>query len=533
MKSFKKIQPVLLAFFLLMGIPSMGQRFHKNLKGNGNVIRSSKKLPAFDKLKVSGIDHVILLTKDNDPYTVVVETDANLMDRIEVDVVNGTLRFQYKDLDPTQMNFYVTVPGLSSLSSSGASSVTTVDDFRGKSLKINASGASSVKMNLHYDYLKLIASGAADTHLGGTAKRMDAVLSGASNVKAAKLTVDSVFAKASGASNMKIHATRFINKDISGAAHIQWVDEQSKTLQIKTRNHAPRVVVYGNRQETSDNDTTRVEVGSLHVEVVDGDTTKVNVGDHTLVVDDRGNVKWKRSKHPRFNGHWGGVELGIGGYVNNQGDAVLPAKYSFMDLQYEKSTSINVNLFEQNIPFNKSKTIGMITGLGFTFNDYRFAQPTYLPGGSSTFEGYYIQNVRVAKSKLSVYYVNVPFILEFQTGNSRPSRRFHLGMGIVLNARFNSHTKLYFQERNKQYFLEDPVTHEVSANYYTTPDREDRNIVKTRGSFNLNPFLVNGTLRFGFGNLNLFANVALTPMFQAQKGPELYQWSAGISLIPW
>jgi len=106
-------------------------------------------------------------------------------------------------------------------------------------------------------------------------------------------------------------------------------------------------------------------------------------------------------------------------------------------------------------------------------------------------------------------------------------------MGIVLNARFNSHTKLYFQERNKQYFLEDPVTHEVSANYYTTPDREDRNIVKTRGSFHLNPFLVNGTLRFGFGNLNLFANVALTPMFQAQKGPELYQWSAGISLIPW
>jgi len=46
MKSFKKIQPVLLAFLLLMGFPSMGQRFHKNLKGNGDVIRSSKIVPA-------------------------------------------------------------------------------------------------------------------------------------------------------------------------------------------------------------------------------------------------------------------------------------------------------------------------------------------------------------------------------------------------------------------------------------------------------------------------------------------------------
>jgi hypothetical protein len=532
MKSLKKYQMGLLAFFVIISVPLFGQRSGVHFKGNGNVIRSSSILPEFSKLKVSGVDHVYILTKDNQPYTLVIETDENLVDKIEAVVVNHTLSFKYKNLKPTRLNFYVTVPDLSSINSSGAANVIAVDSLQGKMLKVNASGASNVKLNIDYDRLLLVASGAADIHLAGRLSKMNVVLSGAADVKAAQLTVDSVFAKASGASNMKVNATHFINKNISGVADIQLVNKPSKTVQIKTRVTAPKVMVYGNKPGRN-NDTTRVEVGSLHVEVVDGDTTKVSVGDHTLVVDDHGNVKWKRSKRPRFNGHWGGVELGIGGYVNNQGDAVLDPKYAFMDLQYEKSTSINLNLFEQNIPFNKAKTIGMITGLGFTFNDYRFTQPTYLPGGSSTFEGYYIRNVEVAKSKLSIYYVNVPFILEFQTNNIRRSRRFHLGMGIVLNARFNSHTKIYFKERNKQYFLEDPLTHVVGTTYYTTPDGEKRNIVKSRGSFNLNPFLVNGTLRFGYGNISLFANVALTPMFQKQKGPELYQWSAGITLAPW
>jgi len=533
MKCIEKISFWTLLLAVISISPAMGQRSYKSIKGNGQVVRSSQALPQFTRLKASGTDHIYILTKDNQPYSLVVETDKNLLDYIQAAVVDHTLSFKYKNLKPTRLNFYVTVPSLEAITVMGAADVNSIDTLKGSILDLNTSGAADVKLLLDYQKIKLVASGAADIHLVGVSEILDAHASGAADVKAAKLTVDSVFAKASGASNLRVNAIKYLNKNVSGVADVQLVNSRQKLLTIKTRQNAPLVRVYGNNRVSVSDDTTRVDVGSLHVEVIDGDTTKVSVGGHTLVVDDHGNVKWQRNSRPRFNGHWGGVELGINGYVNTDGNADFPPRYDFMSLQYEKSSNVNLNLFEQNIPLNKARTIGVITGLGLSFYNYRFTEPVYLATGLNDFSGYFIKNVSVKKSKLSVYYVSVPFILEFQTENNKRRHRFHLGMGVILNARIRSFSKIYFNEANKQYFLEDPVTKTQQPEYYTTPNRSSRNIVKSVNSFNLNPFLVNGTLRLGYGNLSLFANVGLTPMFQEAKGPKLYQWSAGITVVPW
>ena len=83
------------------------------------------------------------------------------------------------------------------------------------------------------------------------------------------------------------------------------------------------------------------------------------------------------------------------------------------------------------------------------------------------------------------------------------------------------------------YALEDPATGELQPDLYRTPNRDERNIVKSISAFNIRPFRFDGTFRVGYGLISLFANVALTPMFQNNRGPQLYQWSMGLSLAGW
>ncbi|UBM61835.1 DUF2807 domain-containing protein [Candidatus Sulfidibacterium hydrothermale] len=520
--------------FLFTPVKGYSQWNKRNIKGNGQIVKSSIKVPAFNRIQADGADHIIILTKGNAPYTVITETDENLLNAIHISVKNQTLHITYSNLNPTRLKFYVTVPYLQSIRASGASVVKGADTLSGQLFKLDASGAANVDLILHYHQVNSHVSGAADVVLYGKADKLYANVSGAGEMKAGSLVADSVFAKASGAGEIKINAQKFLNKETSAAASIRLVRSSEKSITVKNAAGKAHLIVYNSSPSQNHwNDTTRVNVGSIHVEVVDGDTTKVTLGSHTLVVDDNGNIKWIRTKPVKFNGHWGGVDLGINGYLTPSMNTDFGKEYEYLNLQYEKSINVNLNLFEQNIPFNKARTIGMVTGLGLSFNNYRFTNPTYLSPDSNTLQGFYMRNVSVRKSKLTLFYLSVPVLFEFQTNNVQRSHRFFISFGMIINARLRTHTKIYFNEANKQYYLEDPATGKLLPGYYTTPNRDNRNIVKSVNSFNLQPFRFDATVRMGYGTLVLYATYAVNNMFLKDQGPDLNQWSAGISISGW
>jgi hypothetical protein len=51
------------------------------------------------------------------------------------------------------------------------------------------------------------------------------------------------------------------------------------------------------------------------------------------------------------------------------------------------------------------------------------------------------------------------------------------------------------------------------------------------GDWFLQPFKFEATARIGWNFLNFWANYSLNTMFRKDKGPELYPWSAGITLV--
>ena len=144
-----------------------------------------------------------------------------------------------------------------------------------------------------------------------------------------------------------------------------------------------------------------------------------------------------------------------------------------------------------------------------------------------------MSGVSVRKTKLTAMYITVPLFFEIQTKNERRINQFHFAVGAIVSARISTHTKIYFNEANKAYDLLNPVPPNKVEATGVTPTGGSRNIVKDFNSFHLAPFKFDVSLRFGYGIINLYATYSLNTMFQKNRGPELYPFSAGITLVGW
>jgi hypothetical protein len=514
------------------------------IRGNGEVTKQSRNVDSFNGIKVDGATTVVLT--QGDEFDVIVETDSNIQEYVIAEVKNGTLDFSFSTNKIKKyeiLKFHITAPEINLIKVSGASDVNSSNELTGDKLKIIVSGASDINLNVNYTSIITKVSGASDITLNGAATSSVIESSGASDFHGKDLITNSSVVKASGASSCFVNATSNLNYEVSGASDVKYVSTP-ETIIIKKGNGSEKIIVVNTDNDNSSNysytDTTSVNVGSLHVAVVEGDTTQITVGRHTLVVTDDGDVSWERCKINRFNGHWGGFELGINGYVTPDFNTNWDPEYDYLNLRYEKSMAVHLNIYEQNIPLNKNKTIGLITGLGFSWNNYRFSGSTFLTPDSSSLKGYSMVNtdgstLSLRKTKLTAMYLTIPLIFEMQTNQPRKINRFHFAVGVLANIRLSTHTKVYFNEANKIYELLDKSTfpYQTLPQTYTTPNSNDRNIVKNNNSFYLQPFKFDATVRFGYGIINLFVNYQLNTMFQKDRGPELYAWTAGITLIGW
>ncbi len=523
----KKILSVILAF--TFAITSFAQSTN-----NGGLSKTSHKVEDFDAISVSGARTVYLT--QGDEFSVVVEADQKIQEFVTLEVENNTLKFGFskKITKYNNLNFYVTAPSYKGIKASGASEVKSIETLVGNDLKINASGATDIKLDVKYESIVSRLSGASDVTLNGTAVSSIVQCSGASDFRGKNLKTSNSVVTGSGASSCFVNATENITYEVSGASDVKYVStpetvivQNNKTKKVYVTTDTTQVVTHYHNS-----DTTKVNMGVIKVVVVDGDTTQVSVGRHTLSVSEDGDVDWKRCKKHRFNGHWGGVEIGINGYLTPSFNTDFAPADDYLALRWEKSINVNINVYEQNIPLNKAKNIGLITGIGMHWNNYRFSKQTFLTPDSSAIAGYYMDGVSVRKTKLTAMYITVPLLFEMQTKHDRRANRFHFAVGAQVSARISTHTKIYFNESNKPYDLVDPVTG-TPVSVGITPTSNSRNIVKNFNSFHLAPFKFDGMVRFGYGVINIYATYSLNTMFSKNRGPELYPFTAGITLVGW
>lgn len=514
----KKIGLLLFALVFISGV--YAQEFSKEVR----------EVEAFASIDAGGSFDIYL--SQGNTTKVVLETEPKNLEKVKTIVHNGTLEISSKGIMKSdKMAVYITTPEVEKLIIHGATNLEGLTAIRGENLLIRASGASDIKLEVYFDQIHSDVSGAATLKLSGSAVKHDANVSGAGNLNAGALETEVSKASASGAGSATIKASNVVESATKGAGTIDIVGKP-ETLNIVSSD------VVGEdekiRVETNDyGDTTRVKVAGIYVEVIDEDSTRVTIGNRRLTVSEDGNVRWCKVKQRKFNGHWAGVEIGINGYLTKDFDMNFRPEDEYMDLRMEKGIQVNLNLYEQNIAFSKNQEWGMLTGIGLQWNNYRFRRPTTLNPDSSYLIGYIDEGISVRKSKLAIAYLQVPVLFEWQNQALLKRNSFHVSLGVILGVRLWSWQKKYYNELNQEYTL---TQYNPSAGQYEdawTRTSPNYNKTHTYDDYHLQPFKADASVRIGWGFINLFATYNLVPMFRKDKGPELHQFAAGITLLGW
>ncbi len=262
-------------------------------------------------------------------------------------------------------------------------------------------------------------------------------------------------------------------------------------------------------------DGVHVKVGSKNgVEVITddwGDTTQIRVGRRTFnVIEDFGGTHIQYNKVERenywrghFNGHWAGMEMGFNmfreiDYSLYDGSNVG----EFMDLNHGKSITVNFNFAEFAFK-NDKNNFALVTGMGISFMDFTLDNPLTISKSSSSglVQPIDLDPNGLKKSKLNVTYLTAPLILEIKTPLRFNGSKLYLAAGVIGGFNIGAHTKYKYKKIKE----------------------------KERRSFNINPFKYELTGRIGLGDLCIFANWGMTPLFRDNKGPGGYPVTFGIS----
>ena len=86
-----RIKFMIIAIAIIYMSPLFGQ-----VSGKGEIVKQERQVGQFDMIDISGGQDVTLLNGDN--YSVVIETNANLLEHIDIILVNTTLSFDYKKI---------------------------------------------------------------------------------------------------------------------------------------------------------------------------------------------------------------------------------------------------------------------------------------------------------------------------------------------------------------------------------------------------------------------------------------------------
>jgi hypothetical protein len=219
MKSTTTIIGILLMFTTLT---SSGCMYIIGVDGNGNVKTENRDVSSFDEIKVGGAFNVLLIQGGKEALK--VEADENLLPIIETRVSGGTLIITTKEdiRNAKSLNLYITFRDLSKLNISGACEVKSEGTLEFETLKFKASGASEIKMALTADRLLGDYSGASEITFSGRARDVELDLSGASELKAYDLQTENMRLDISGAGDAKVHATKTLKVEASGAASVRY-----------------------------------------------------------------------------------------------------------------------------------------------------------------------------------------------------------------------------------------------------------------------------------------------------------------------
>ncbi len=435
---------------------------------------------SFTKINIQGNAKVILR---QDSVCSVRFTGNNSLTEKETSISNGTLNING---NPNN-DLNISLASLQEIKIEGRGSVTGISTFNVDDLNLQIDGDGKIILDVKAKKISSQISGLGKIVLSGTSENTDFSIPGSGKIDALELKTIKCDVNISGLGKCLVDVIDELNTNISGGGTISY-----KTL--------PKIV---NKNISGIGTIKNYSEDNLSVKS-NPDTTRLVIGNKQIWVF--GNKDIKQVKNNTAKPIWTGFEMGINSYVDNGGTFTLSQGKENFDVRLEKSVSVGLNLLQHEVELGRSN-IWLLTGLGISWNNYRFNNNVVLDNGNTisaridTTPG-----VNFKKSKLVTSYLTAPLMLEVLTSRNE-DKAFHLGVGGIFGLRIGSHTKQKIEIDGKD------------------------SKIKDHDDFNLNPFRYGFRLAIGFGKFNVFADYYASTLFREKKGPVLYPVNAGITFV--
>ena len=219
MKNLKYFTAAVL--FIVISAGACGQ-LRKTVYGDGDVVRKDRTAGSFSGVKVStGID--VYLSQGND-MSIEVQADENLHEYILTEIRNDILHV-YTDANIRRAEMkrvYVTMKEIDYLSTSSAGDIIGETPIRTDDLKMNASSAGDIKIEVYAKNVEIDISSSGDITITGEADMLEGDLSSAGDLNAYNFKVREADLSASSAGDADINVTERLRARASSAGDINY-----------------------------------------------------------------------------------------------------------------------------------------------------------------------------------------------------------------------------------------------------------------------------------------------------------------------
>lgn len=215
-----------IAIYLLVlsTIPMQAQWWGKGIKGNGNMITTTRSVGDYDQVKVSGFFDVELVAGPEGSLT--VEGESNLLEYVITEVKDGALKIKIqkgKSLRPSnRMAIKVTVPfqDIDAVTLSGSGDVWNVDPITADRFTTAVAGSGDVKLDVQAQTIIASVAGSGDLSLEGSTRTLEASVAGSGDIHARTMNADHADARVAGSGDVTIQATKSVKARVSGSGDI-------------------------------------------------------------------------------------------------------------------------------------------------------------------------------------------------------------------------------------------------------------------------------------------------------------------------
>lgn len=202
------------------------------VSGSGTIIESTPAVAPFDAMEVGAAFEVTLRVADR--HEVVLRTDDNVLDLVEITVADGRLSLgTERGVRDATLEAEVTVPadGLGDIVLTGAASMTSIEPLTSESLALSAAGASRAFLVVDVTSLDIEAEGASVVNVSGTTETLSVGVGGASTARLSQLVAEDADVDADGASRVGLTVTGALTARAGGASTIRYAGDPTSVDQ--------------------------------------------------------------------------------------------------------------------------------------------------------------------------------------------------------------------------------------------------------------------------------------------------------------